>query len=132
MKTLIVLSFAMCSLISIGQTKSLNSYKPNTEYENIHVQKIASDDFQSSFIIWVKESVAEHYHASHSENIYVISGKAIMTIEGKEVRIRKGDYLNIPEGTKHAVIEVLSHKPLKVLSIQSPEFDGRDRVKVEK
>lgn len=108
--------------------KNLNDYQPSESYENIHVLKIAEDDLQSTYIIWVKDSVSEHYHASHTENIVVIQGKARMTINGEEIVVKKGDFINIPEGTKHAVIEVLSHKPLKVLSTQTPMFDGKDRI----
>jgi quercetin dioxygenase-like cupin family protein len=107
--------------------KALKDYKPTAEFDNVHVLKISEDHHQSSFIIWVKDSVHEHYHTNHTENIIVISGKAKMTIDGKEITINKGDYLNLPEGTKHAVIEVMGHHPLKVLSIQTPLFDGKDR-----
>ena len=152
MKTLFTLLFALTAAIATGQThKQLSDYKPTAEYENVHVLKISEDDHQSSFIIWVKDSVPEHqhqhshvyggggpppgsehhdahYHADHSENIVVISGKAIMTLDGKTITVKKGDFLNIPEGTKHSVKEVSSHGPLKVLSIQTPLFSGKDRI----
>lgn len=112
--------------------KPLDEFEPTSEYENIHVLKIAEDDHQSTYIIWVKESVAEHYHADHTENIIVLQGKAKMTIAGEEKMVKKGDFINIPEGTKHAVLEVYSHKPLKVLSTQTPIFDGKDRIFTEK
>lgn len=130
-----LLFFLGCCLgsVSFAQThKSLNDYQPTAEYENIHVLKIADDVHESSYIIWVRDSVSEHYHASHTENIVVISGKAKMTLNGEEVIIKKGDFLNIPEGTKHAVTEVLSHKPLKVLSTQAPIFKGQDRIFTKK
>ena len=98
------------------------------EFENIHVLKISEDSHQSSFVIWVKDSVPEHYHNDHTENIIVISGKAVMTIDGESVTIKKGDFINIPEGTKHSVTKVLGHSALKVLSIQMPLFDGKDRI----
>lgn len=107
--------------------QSLTGLEPKTEFDNIHVQKISEDSFQSTFVIWVKKEVKEHFHKEHSENIVVIQGKAVMTINGEKVTIKKGDFLNIPQGTKHAVIEVLSRKPLKVLSTQAPYFDGTDR-----
>jgi len=129
MKTLCIAIFLSCSLIGFGQThKPLNSYKPTADYDNLHVVKISEDDHQSSFIIWVKDSVPEHYHADHTENIVVLSGKATMTLNGKTITVKKGDYLNIPEGTKHSVKEVKSHGSLKVLSIQTPLFSGKDRV----
>lgn len=129
MNRLSSLIFSLIVFTSFSQERSnLNDYKPTADYENIHVLKIAEDDLHSTYIIWVKESVAEHYHASHTENIVVIQGKARMTINGEEIIVKKGDFINIPEGTKHAVLEVLSHKPLKVLSTQTPIFEGKDRI----
>lgn len=128
MKQLLIL-FLILSVNSRAQDiKSLDSYQPSVEYENIHVLKIADDSLQSSFIIWVKRTVKAHYHAEHSENIVVLEGEAIMTIGQELIVIRKGDYINIPKGTVHSVTQVLSVEPLKVLSIQSPHFDGKDRI----
>lgn len=129
MKHFITFFFCLFLFVSFSQQhKSLKDYEPTSEYDNIHVLKIAEDDLHSTYIIWIKESVAEHYHASHTENIVVIQGKARMTLGDEEFIIKKGDFINIPEGTKHAVLEVLSGKPLKVLSTQTPMFDGKDRI----
>ncbi len=126
----ILTGFYLCyfSTVLAQEHTALNAYEPTADYENIHVLKITEDDHQSSYIIWVKDSVPEHYHADHTENIVVISGKATMSLNGDTITIKKGDYINIPEGTKHAVVEVLSLKPLKVLSTQTPIFDGKDRI----
>ena len=107
---------------------ALNSYFPEAEFDNIHVKKITSDSLQSCFIIWVKKGVKGHFHKDHSENLVVIEGRALMTLNNEEFEIKAGDFINIPKGTKHSVLEVLSEVPLKVLSIQSPYFDGTDRV----
>lgn len=129
MKSLISILSLFIFFIGFSQEhQNLNDYKSTTEYDNVHVLKIAEDDLHSTYIIWIKESVPEHYHASHTENIVVIEGKARMTLNGEEIIVKKGDFINIPEGMKHAVIEVLSHKPLKVLSTQTPIFDGKDRI----
>jgi mannose-6-phosphate isomerase-like protein (cupin superfamily) len=46
---------------------------------------------------------------------------------GKEVLIiSPGDYVFIPRNTYHSVL--VKQGVLKVLSIQSPHFDGADRV----
>ncbi len=124
--TLIVIVLSICSYAQ--EHASLDSYQPTEEFDNIHVLKIAEDSLQSSFIIWVKQGVKGHFHQTHTENIVVIEGKAIMTIGEKEIEIKAGDYINIPDQTPHSVTKVLSKKPLKVLSIQSPLFDGSDRV----
>lgn len=108
--------------------RSLQALEPSSEYENIHVEKISEDSLQSSFVIWIKKSVSEHYHAEHTENIIVISGKAEMTLGNATFLIQKGDHLTIPKGTAHSVTKVFGRKPLKVLSIQAPRFDGSDRI----
>ena len=58
----------------------------------------------------------------------VIEGRALMTLDNEELEIKAGDFINIPKGTNHSVLEILSEVPLKVLSIQSPYFDGADRI----
>lgn len=109
----------------------LDTLQPPAEYENVYSQKIASDSLQSTFVIWIKKDVKGHFHQVHTENIIVLEGKAEMLFNGKTIIVKKGDYLNIPKGTRHSVTKVLSKKPLKVISIQSPNFDGTDRVFIE-
>jgi mannose-6-phosphate isomerase-like protein (cupin superfamily) len=111
--------------------KNLSEILPPDNYENVHVQKIAEDSLQSSFIIWIKKDVKGHFHQEHTENIMVLEGKAEMLFNGEKTIVKKGDYLNIPKGTHHSVEKVLSKKPLKVLSIQSPYFDGKDRIFIQ-
>lgn len=117
--------------LNAQEFKTFDEYQPIGEFENISVLKIAEDSLQSSFIIWIKKGVKAHYHAEHTENIVVLEGEAMMSMENELFMIKKGDYLNIPMGTVHSVTQILSDKPLKVLSIQSPHFDGTDRVFVE-
>jgi quercetin dioxygenase-like cupin family protein len=128
MKTILFLLFTLPIFI-FGQSNSqINEISPDNGFDNVYSKKIADDSLQSTFIIWVKKDVVEHYHQTHTENIYVLEGKAEMTLNGQTQVVKKGDYMNIPIGTKHAVTKVLSRKPLKVLSIQSPHFDGTDRI----
>ncbi|MFO0494383.1 MAG: cupin domain-containing protein [Flavobacteriia bacterium] len=128
MKTILFLLFTLPIFI-FGQSNSeINEISPDKPFENVYSKKIADDSLQSTFIIWVKKDVVEHYHQTHTENIYVLEGKAEMTLNGQTQVVKKGDYMNIPLGTKHAVTKVLSRKPFKVLSIQSPHFDGTDRI----
>jgi len=128
MKVLLLCLFAYPILIVGQNTTELKDILPDKPFENVYSKKIADDTLQSTFIIWVKKDVADHYHQTHTENIYVLEGRAEMTLNGQTQVVKKGDYMNIPMGTKHAVTKVLSRKPLKVLSIQSPHFDGTDRI----
>ena len=130
MKCAILLTFflffsqAILSQCFVG----MDTINVSQSYQNVHAIKLADDSLQTSFVIWIKNNVAEHYHQTHTENIYILEGKAEMTINGEKRMVKKGDYLNIPMGTRHAVTKVLSRKPLKVISIQSPHFDGADRI----
>lgn len=113
-----------------GQKVDVKKLTPSPKnYDNIHIQKIAEDTFQSNYVIWVKEQVKPHYHDHHSEYIHVLDGRAIMRLDSSNFTIQKGDVIFIPQKSIHAV-KTLSKKPLKVISIQTPLFDG-DRVWVE-
>jgi len=66
----------------------------------------------------------------HSEQVYVLDGEGTMKLGNKSFVIKKGDLVFIPKNTIHSV-QCNSAKPLKVISVQSPYFDGTDRVLVE-
>lgn len=109
----------------------LEALQPNEDYDNILIEQLESDSLSSSFVIWVKNNVKRHYHAHHTENIYVIAGRAKMVVGDDTSVVVKGDYMMFPPKIEHEVIEVISNEPLKVLSIQSPEFFGKDRIFVD-
>lgn len=104
---------------------------PGTEYENISSQALNSDSNVTSVVIWIKQEVKPHYHATHSEHVYVLEGTAKMLLGENTMDIKAGDLIFIPEKTIHAV-RVTSANALKVLSIQAPYYDGKDRVAVDK
>lgn len=132
MKITLAFAFFLVSYTSLGQlfARPKNIF-PDKEFDNICVKKLAEDSLQSTFIIWIKKDVKGHFHQEHTENILVISGKAEMLFNGEKIIIKKGDFLNIPKGTKHAVTKIYSRQALKVLSIQSPYFNGKDRIFTE-
>lgn len=111
--------------------QQLNSITPTDNFENTYVKKVAEDSLQSSFIIWIKKDVKEHFHADHSESIYVLEGEGMMSLGDDLFLIKTGDYVFIPKGTPHSVTQVMGDLPLKVLSIQAPIFDGSDRIFVQ-
>ena len=128
MKKVLLAMMCLIALITLAQDiKRLSDVEPEEDFENIWVKKISDDDEQTSFVIWVKQNVRLHKHEHHSENIYVLGGKGEMTINDEKFVIKKGDYFNIPKNTPHA-LKVLSSSPVKVLSIQSPKFEGKDRI----
>jgi quercetin dioxygenase-like cupin family protein len=106
------------------------SIQPDKEFDNVLAQKLYTDPHATGFVIWVKQRVPLHKHASHSETVIILEGKGEMQLGGQIFPIRKGDIVFIPEGTPHAV--TVTKGILKALSVQSPEFDGTDRVLLEK
>ncbi|MBK8228315.1 MAG: cupin domain-containing protein [Flavobacteriales bacterium] len=95
------------------------------------VAPLHSDSLCSSFLICVPREVHPHYHDWHTEHVVVIEGEGEMLLGDSVFVIRVGDAIAIPKGTVHAVT-TLSGIPLRVVSIQSPRFDGADRVPVER
>ena len=110
---------------------NLVAQQPDGEFDNIKVQKLAHDSLSTSFLIWVKKSVRIHRHEHHSENVYVIEGEGDMTVGDKTFRITPGSYIFIPTNVVHSVSVDESKGVMKVLSVQSPFFDGNDRVFVD-
>lgn len=97
---------------------------------NIWSQRISGDSLSSGFIIVIKNEVKAHKHLYHSEHVSVLEGTGIMKLGKKSFEIIPGMVIFIPKGTIHWV-KTTSKIPLKVLSVQSPYFDGQDRVTVE-
>lgn len=127
MKKLLFVLIVLTSQFGFGQNvTNLKDVQPSADFDNIHIEKIYTDENSTSFVIWVKKSVKAHYHKNHTESLYVIEGSATMQVGEKEFEIKEGDYFTVPENTHHSVV-VKSKIPLKVLSLQAPEFLGEDR-----
>lgn len=95
------------------------------------VTPLHTDSLSSSFLIIIPKEVKAHYHATHTEQVVVLSGEADMMLGDQQLHIRAGDVILIPKGTKHSVV-VTSAEPLKIISVQAPYFDGSDRIMLEK
>lgn len=95
-----------------------------------NVIPIASDSNCSSFLIKVKDVVKPHYHAYHTEHIYVLNGSANITLGDSLFKANKGDLIVVPPKTIHSV-KVSSLDDFEVISIQSPEYKGEDKIMVE-
>lgn len=113
-----------------AQYQSLDTIKAPKEFENVFSKPIASDSLSSSFVIFIKKEVKKHKHVTHTENVYILDGEGEMTLGDKNFKIKKGDVIFIPKNTPHS-LKVTSVLPVKVLSIQSPYFDGKDRIIIE-
>ncbi len=113
---------AQCQIYE-GKTLTTDS----TTYANVYVKTIHSDSLSSTYAIWVKQGVRSHMHERHTEVITVLQGKAEMVVGDEKQTIKKGDVVIIPMGTAHSVVTT-SRKPLLVISIQAPQFLGKDRI----
>jgi len=126
-----IIALFILAHMSFGQqVENIANFQPELNYENVHVYELDSDPLTSTYLIWVKSDVKEHYHAEHTEVVYVLEGEGELTLGDTKRIIRPGDYIFIPKGTRHSVL-VKSESPMKVLSVQTPQFDGSDRVIVE-
>lgn len=130
---LALLGLSSSTLLAAGHGQAKQLYLSDVtapkDFENIHVQKLASDENASDFVVFIKKNVPLHKHVTHSETVYVLEGTGIFQFGDKKINIGPGHYVKIPKGTAHGVT-VTSAMPLKVISIQAPEFFGKDRVKI--
>ncbi|MFI5135487.1 MAG: cupin domain-containing protein [Chitinophagales bacterium] len=132
MRSAIFIISILLSFSSFAQNvDNLPALKQKQPYDNIATQVIRSDSNFTSTVIWIKKEVTPHYHASHTEQVYVIEGTGQMLVGNDHFDVGPGDIIYIPKGTIHA-LRVTSKLPMKVLSIQTPTFDGSDRVMVQK
>ena len=106
---------------------SVNEIYPDKEFENIHVKKISSDSSSSTFAIWIKQKVKLHKHVYHTENVLIDEGFGEFQINDSIYKVTAGDLIIIPKNTWHGVI-VNSKSRMKVISVQSPEYFGKDRI----
>lgn len=106
---------------------SINEIYPDKEFENIHVKKISSDSSSSTFAIWIKQKVKLHKHVYHTENVLIDEGFGEFQLNDSIYKVSAGDLIVIPKNTWHGVI-VNSKSTMKVISVQSPEYFGKDRI----
>lgn len=116
--------------IGFSQRFSMDSLRFSESENNILVQRITGDSLSTTFFIAIKHEVKLHKHLNHSETIYVLQGTGRMQLGDTWFDIGSGDLVFIPKNTPHKVFTT-SDIPLQVISIQSPEFDGSDRILLE-
>jgi len=106
---------------------SIDQILPDKKFENIHIKKISSDSSSSTFAIWIKQKVKLHKHVYHTENVLINKGFGEFQINDSIYKVAAGDWIVIPKNTWHGVI-VNSKSTMKVISVQSPEYFGKDRI----
>jgi mannose-6-phosphate isomerase-like protein (cupin superfamily) len=131
MKKYCILILFLFPILTKAQTHiATDTITTPTSFENIYNRTLNADFLTSSFIIVIKKGVKKHKHIMHSEHVYVLDGTGEMILGERSFMIKKGDLIFIPKNTPHA-LKVTSTNPVKVLSIQAPNFDGKDRAVVE-
>ena len=121
---LLIIPFVIKSQYIIS---SIDQILPDKDFENIHVKKISSDSSSSTFAIWIKQKVKLHKHVYHTENVLIDEGFGEFQINDSIYKVTAGDLIIIPKNTWHGVI-VNSKSTMKVISVQSPEYFGKDRI----
>tara|TARA_Y100000991_G_C21903038_1_gene318956 strand:- start:123 stop:521 length:399 start_codon:yes stop_codon:yes gene_type:complete len=129
MRIIFIISFQLIffNISAQDYILSFDNIKPEKEFENINVKKLSSNSNATTFAIWIKKSVSLHKHIQHTENVYISEGFGLFQLGDSTYNVKKGDLITIPKNTWHGV-KVNSKTPMKVISIQSPEFLGKDRV----
>ena len=76
---------------------------------------------------WIKQKVKLHKHVYHTENVLIDKGFGEFQINDSIYKVAAGDWIVIPKNTWHGVV-VNSKSTMKVISVQSPEYFGKDRI----
>ena len=129
MRLTTILGLLLIPFLFISQdiVSSIDQILPDIEFENIHVKKISSDSSSSTFAIWIKQKVKLHKHVYHTENVLIDKGFGEFQINDSIYKVAAGDWIVIPKNTWHGVV-VNSKSTMKVISVQSPEYFGKDRI----
>ena len=129
---ILALAFILLATTAAGQkVENLPALKQKQPYDNIATQNLSGDSTVTSVVIWVKKEVRPHFHAEHTEQVMILEGEGQMLLGSQTIFVKPGDFIFIPKGTIHALRVTSKDKPMKVLSIQTPAFDGSDRVMVQ-
>lgn len=122
--------FIGITINGLAQHTAISEKIIDNNFENVYSEKITGDSLSTSFLILIKKEVKLHKHLEHSEHVYVLEGEGNMQLGNDWVKIKSGALIFIPKNTPHKVVTT-SKTPLKVISIQSPQFDGSDRILLE-
>lgn len=120
-----IIALGLSTLCDAQLVSNLPAMPCAGEYENVKVEKISDDSLSTAFVICIKGGVKHHFHAGHTENVYILEGSGNMEWNDKVFEVNAGDYVLIPRNTVHAV---MAKSPMKVLSIQTPRWVTEDRI----
>ena len=85
---------------------------------------VAAEDSEGSFSlideVWgPKFQTPAHYHKTHAETFYIVSGQVEWTVGGKTQLLKAGDLVHIPAYTVHSV-KVVGNEDMRTLMVYQP------------
>jgi quercetin dioxygenase-like cupin family protein len=112
----------------IGHVEEMLKDNPLPAGAKSQMIKIAEDDAISLYLIRMLEGaeLGPHFHKTHDETEYVISGAARLLVDDKWVEIRPGSVHFNPAGKVHASKNT-GKEPLVVLIMFTPGMKETDR-----
>ena len=129
-RLILLLSTMLMHEVLVAQVLDASDHAPCSPTDStVQVRRLYDDSLCTSFVICIPRSVAPHYHRHHTEHVMVLEGAGIMQLGDSVFSISAGTNIVIPMGTPHSV-RTTSSIPLRVISVQSPRFDGTDRILV--
>ncbi|MFT5164663.1 MAG: quercetin dioxygenase-like cupin family protein, partial [Alteromonadaceae bacterium] len=75
------------SAVSEIKQSYLSDVKSKADLENIQVVKLASDEYASDFVVFIKKNVPLHKHLTHTETVYVLEGTGIFQYGDEKITI---------------------------------------------
>jgi quercetin dioxygenase-like cupin family protein len=104
--------------------------QPAKNTQNIEIRQIQDNPAFSVYLVKVVSEVRPHYHAWHTEFVYLVEGQGYLYMsDGKKSKsklLQSGCFVVIPPEIIHG-FKVTGAKPAIALSIFIPGFDGKDR-----
>jgi len=123
----LILVFSLNTKLKAQKTCCLDTVGHQSKTTHVYSKPLNGDSLSSAFCIVIKQEVKSHKHVKHSEQVVVLEGEGLMRLGNEEFTILSGNVIFIPCNTFHSV-KSIGKVPLKVISVQSPGFDGSDRV----
>lgn len=108
-----------------AQHFSFAGKRPTFKEEYVKPEVVVSaEDSEGSFSlideVWgPKFQTPPHYHKSHAETFYIVSGQVEWTVGGKTQLLKAGDLVHIPAYTVHSV-KVVGNEDMRTLMVYQP------------
>lgn len=121
----VCLSVQAAQPVKPAQHFSFTGKRPTFKEEHVKPEVVVSSvdsegDFSLIDEVWnPKFQVPAHYHKTHAETFYIVSGQVDWTVGGKTQRLKAGDLVHIPAYTVHSV-KVVGPEDLRTLMVYQP------------